>query len=119
LQTEALVAAQQFSYDRTMTATDVPSHIRVDQSGIAWIDNSRIKVVEIVMDWLANRSSAEEMHLQFPHLSIAQIHSALAYYYDHKDLLDLSIKKDLENAERLAHLSSKSDGRRKLSKHLN
>jgi hypothetical protein len=35
--------------------------------------------------------SAEELHFQFPHLSLGQIHSALAYYWDHRDELERDI----------------------------
>jgi len=51
-----------------MSATEVSSHIQLDERGVAWIDQTRVKVIEVAMDWLANRSSAEEMHLQYPHL---------------------------------------------------
>ena len=40
--------------------------------------------------------SAEEMHRQHPHLSLAQIHSALAYYWDHQEELDAEIQARLE-----------------------
>ena len=32
----------------------------MDERGAAWIDQTRVKVIEVTMDWLANRSSAEE-----------------------------------------------------------
>jgi len=97
-----------------MTATDVINHIRLDENGVAWIDNTRIKVIEVAMDWLANRSSAEEMHLQYPHLSVAQIHAALAFYHDHKQEFDKAIAESLERVEKLAAECADSPGRRKL-----
>ena len=97
-----------------MTATEVTSHIRLDERGVAWIDNTRIKVIEVAMDWIANRSSAEEMHLQYPHLSVAQIHAALAFYHDHKEEFDKAIAESLERADKLAAENADSPGRRRL-----
>src|SRR5947207_464515 len=97
-----------------MSATEIISHIRLDERGVAWIDQTRVKVIEVAMDWLANRSSAEEMHLQYPHLSAAQIHAALAYYHDHKEAFDKDIAESLAQTEKLAVESADSPGRRKL-----
>jgi uncharacterized protein (DUF433 family) len=36
------------------------------------------------LDHLAYGWSPEEMHYQHPPLSLAQIHAALAYYFDHQ-----------------------------------
>ena len=52
-----------------------------------------MKVVELVMAKMAHGWSAEELHLQYPHLTLGQIHSALAYYWDHKDELDADIER--------------------------
>lgn len=97
-----------------MSATEVSSHIRLDEGGVAWIDETRVKVIEVAMDWLAHRSSAEEMHLQYPHLSVAQIHAALAYYHDHKDSFNKAIEESLTRTDNLAKESLDSPGRRKL-----
>ena len=67
---------------------EAATHIWLDDRGVAWIDQANVKVVEVVLDKLAQGSSPEEMHYQYPHLSLAQIHAALAYYYDHQSELD-------------------------------
>ena len=41
-----------------------------------------------MLDKLAYGWSPEEMHLQHPHLSMAQIHAALAYYHANRDEID-------------------------------
>jgi uncharacterized protein (DUF433 family) len=69
---------------------------------VAWIDDTRIKVIEVAMDWIAHRNSAEEMHLEYPHLSVAQIHAAHAFYHDHKTEFDKLIAESLEKAEKAA-----------------
>jgi len=84
---------------------------------VAWIDQTRVKVLEVAMDWLATRSSAEEMHLQYPDLSVAQIHAAFAYHHDHKeafDAFDKDIAESLARTDKLAVESTDSPGRRKL-----
>ena len=68
-----------------------PLHIRQDERGVAWIDDTNIKVIEVVLDRLAYGWSPEEIHFQHPDLSLAQIHAALAYYYDHRAQLDAEI----------------------------
>ena len=37
----------------------------------------------------------------YPHLNLAQVHSALAYYYDHSDEVRDQLKRDREFADRL------------------
>jgi len=43
----------------------------------------RIRVAMIAADHLGHGWSAEQIAEQYPHLRLAEIHSALAYYYDH------------------------------------
>ena len=65
------------------------SHIRVDDSGIAWIDGTNIKVLEVVLDKLTYGWSPEEISFQhYETLSLGQIHAAFSYYYDHQAELD-------------------------------
>jgi uncharacterized protein (DUF433 family) len=73
-------------------STVITNHISIDPEGTAWIDQTQTKVVEVVVDKLAHGSSPEEMHFQYPHLSLAQIHAALAYYYDNQSELDAEIE---------------------------
>jgi len=48
-------------------------------------------VIEVILDHLAYGHSPEEIHLQHPHLSMAQAHAAFAYYFDHKAAIDAKI----------------------------
>jgi len=54
------------------------AHIHLDARGVAWIDDTNIKVVEVVLDKRAYGWSPEEIHEQHPDLSLAQIHAASA-----------------------------------------
>jgi uncharacterized protein (DUF433 family) len=101
-------------YSTRMTAADVVNHIRVDEKGVAWIDDTRSKVIEVAMDHLAHGWSAEEIHRQHPHLSLAQVHAALGFYYDHQATFDAAIAESLARAEKAASENLDSPGRRKL-----
>src|SRR3989442_7864361 len=90
------------------------SSIEVDQRGVAWLVGANTKVIEVVMDKLAHGWSPEEIHFQHPHLSMAQIHAAFAYYYDHQNEMDQDIFRQIEEVERLAHGSAPSPLRQKL-----
>src|SRR5258705_9018226 len=76
------------------------AHIRLDDRGVAWIDETNTKVIEVALDMIAHGWSPEEIHFQHSQLSLAQIHSALGYYYDHKKEIDEEIKRSLEDFER-------------------
>ena len=69
------------------------SLIEIDNEGVPWISGANTKVVEVVLDKLAYGWSAEEMHFQHPHLSMAQIHAALSYYYEHQAEVDADIER--------------------------
>jgi uncharacterized protein (DUF433 family) len=82
------------------TATTYEHIVLRDQ--VPMIAGTSVKVIELVLDKLAYGWSPEEMHLQHPHLSLGQIHSALAYYWDHAEALDADIQRRLEEVERLS-----------------
>ena len=69
------------------------SLIELDENGVPWITGANTKVVEVVLDKLAYGWSPEEMHRQHSHLSMAQIHAALSYYYEHQDEVDADIER--------------------------
>lgn len=48
----------------------------------------RIRVAQIAADHVGNGWSAEEIIRQYPHLTAAEVHAALAYYHDHRDVID-------------------------------
>ena len=60
-------------------------HLFGDSAGVIWIDDSGYRVVDLVREHLAHGWSAEVLQENHPDLSLAQIHAALAWYYDHED----------------------------------
>jgi uncharacterized protein (DUF433 family) len=97
----------------TSTATAI-AHIRLDERGVAWVDHTNVKVIEVVKDKLAHGSSPEEMHFQYPHLSLAQIYAALSYYHDYQAEIDAQIARDLAEVQTLRDQAGESPAHQKL-----
>lgn len=64
------------------------------------IAGTRITVRNIV-NWLRMGWSAEKIVDQYRHLSLAQVHAALAYYYANKEELDTTFAAEEAEEERL------------------
>jgi uncharacterized protein (DUF433 family) len=65
--------------------------------GLPRIEGTRITVNLIVRQVVRARRTPEEVLIAHPHLTLAQIHAALAYYFDNRAELDAS----LQDADRL------------------
>jgi uncharacterized protein (DUF433 family) len=76
-------------------------HIILNDASVPLIEGTTMKVVELVLEHLADQASPEELQRQHPYLSMGQIHSALAYYWDNKKQMDEQIQRDLEEVEAL------------------
>ena len=90
------------------------AHIKLDDRSVAWIDDTNTKVIEVALDMIAHGWSPEEIHFQHPHLSLAQIHAALGYYYDHKAEMDVQIQRSLRQVEQLRAEAGESPLRKRL-----
>ena len=86
----------------------------LDERRVAWVDETNTKVREIALDVIARGWSPNEIQLNHPHLSLAQIHAALTYYYDHTSDLDAEIEASLRRAEELRPQAGDSPIRRRL-----
>lgn len=76
-------------------------HIILIEDGTPVIEGANTKVIEVVLPVRAWGISPEQLHLELPHLSLGQIHSALAYYWDHKDEVDADIRQRRDYVERI------------------
>lgn len=83
----------------TPVASTTYGHVHIGANGIPIIAGTTMKVVELVMAQMAYGWSPEELHFQHPYLTLGQIHSALAYYWDHKEELDADIERRWQYAE--------------------
>jgi uncharacterized protein (DUF433 family) len=97
-----------------MIASDLVNHIHIDERGTAWIDDTNSKVMEVALEHVAYGWSAEEIHRQHPHLSLAQAHAALAFYYDHQGEFDRAMTESLSRTSKLATQNADSPGRPRL-----
>jgi len=63
----------------------------------AYIMGTRVRVQDIVSDHERHGLSPEQIAREHPHLSLAQIHAALAFYFDHRQevLNDMKADDDL------------------------
>lgn len=82
-------------------ATTTYEHIVLDDQGVPVIAGANTKVIEVALAHKAHGMSPEELAYQLPHLSMGQIHSALAYYWDHKQELDQDIQRRHQEMEDL------------------
>lgn len=89
-------------------------HIVLNEGGIPIIDGTSMKVIELVLETTAYGWSPDELLFQHPYLSLGQIHSALAYYWDHADELDSDIEQRLEKVESLRQDAGPSPLRERL-----
>lgn len=83
-------------------------YIEFDENNVPFIIGTRMKVVEIITSVYAYGWSAEELHFQYPHLTMSQIHSALAYYWDNKEDIDADMQIRLENVDNLCQKGGES-----------
>jgi len=84
-----------------MTQATAYEHVRLNESGVPFIEGTTVKVIELVLETVAYGWSPDELHFQHPHLTLGQIHSALAYYWDHKEDLDRDIEGRIERIEEI------------------
>jgi uncharacterized protein (DUF433 family) len=94
--------------------TVTSQHVRLDEQGIARIGHTTMKVTELVMEQQAHGCSAEELQFQHPYLTMAEVHGALSYYYDHRDELDSQIEQSIRDGDALAPRDPDSPLRRRL-----
>jgi uncharacterized protein (DUF433 family) len=85
------------------------SLIEIDEQGVAWISYTKVKVMEVAIDKLVHGSSPEDIHFQYPHLSLAQVYAALAYYYEHQNELDSEIQRRWQEVNEMAALEANAN----------
>jgi uncharacterized protein (DUF433 family) len=78
---------------RTLT-----QHIEIRQNrdgqDRAFIVGTRVRVQDIYVDSEVHGKSPEEIVADLPHLSLAQVHAALSYYFDHRDEILHELRED-------------------------
>ena len=59
----------------------------------------RIRVAQIIMDYLAYGWSVEEICRQHPYLTPAEAHMAMGYYFDHQTEIDQEISQEWQRVQ--------------------
>lgn len=84
-------------------------HIVLDSKDRPVIQGTRLKVRDLVMAHLAHGWSADEIAWQFQAITLAQVHSALSYYFDHKAEMDAEIRSHIAEDEEARREQAKSN----------
>lgn len=95
-------------------ATTATNHVVIDEHGVARVAGTSTKVVEVIADYRIWGWTPEIIHREYPYLSLAQIHAAFSYYYDHQPEIDSEIDDRERDMERLEAAHSDSPIRKKL-----
>jgi uncharacterized protein (DUF433 family) len=80
------------------TATAYPHIVKENGQPARLEKHPRTRVAMIVTDYVAYGWSVDEMHRQHPHLTLAELHAAMAYYYDHAQEIDAEIAAEVDQA---------------------
>ena len=89
-------------------------HVILDDKQVPTIIGTTMKVIELVLDSKAYGWSPEELQFQHSYLTMGQIHSALAYYWDHQEELDKDIEEGLQFIDELQRKSIPTSLERRL-----
>jgi uncharacterized protein (DUF433 family) len=83
--------------------TTAPAYPHIEKTGdepARLIRVPRIRVSQIVADYLTHGWSPEEMCRQHPYLTLAEAHTAMAYYFDHQSEIDRELEAELQQSEK-------------------
>src|ERR1043165_6787008 len=84
-----------------MAAALVYPHILKENGQSARLEkHPRVRVAQLVMDYLAYGWAPDETQRQHAHLTLAEVHAAMAYYYDHQTEIEAEIEAELEEVDR-------------------
>jgi uncharacterized protein (DUF433 family) len=90
-------------------------HVWLDDTGRPWLDETNVKVIEVALAHLAHGWGAETIQENYPHLSLAQVYAALAWYYDHQVDMDAEIEHQGERIQALKESAKPSSLQRRLA----
>jgi Protein of unknown function (DUF433) len=80
------------SYPHLETPQNQPAHLK---------RLPRIRVAQIIMDYLTHGWSVDEICHQHPYLLPAEAHAAMTYYFDHATEIEAEIKTETQQIEQL------------------
>lgn len=80
------------------------AYIEVNQeicSGAPVIAGTRVRVVDIVVEYEYMNCTPDEIVNAHPHLKLEQVHDALSYYYENRAEFDKKIREDKQFIQQL------------------
>src|SRR5258708_36166785 len=91
-----------------MSITVYP-HIVKEPGSVARLERPpRTRVAMIVMDYRARGLGPEDLVRHYPYLTLAEVHAAMAYYYDHPEEIDAEIQAEIDQLEQDANTKPRS-----------
>ncbi len=87
----------------------------VEDSGVAKIAGTRIKVAQIILEYTRLGQTPEQITESHPHLSLAQIQATLDYYGIHRETIEAQIVASLAYADEAQQESKPSELARRLT----
>lgn len=90
------------------TVTTYPHIVKETGSPARLESQPRTRVAMIVMDYLGRGLGPEDIVRHYPYLTLAEVHSAMTYYHDHRDEIDTEIRGELDQLQDSADANSRS-----------
>ncbi|MFO0792028.1 MAG: DUF433 domain-containing protein [Pirellulales bacterium] len=87
------------SYPHIVKAPALPARLE---------SHPRTRVAMIAMDYLGRGLTPEEVVRHYPYLTLAEVHSAMTYYHDHRDEIDAEIRDELDQLNNSADANARS-----------
>jgi uncharacterized protein (DUF433 family) len=79
-----------------------PDYIEIRQNRAgqprAYIVGTRVRVQDIYVEAEIRGQTPDGIVAGYPHLTLAQVHAALAYYFDHSDAIKTEIREERDLA---------------------
>ena len=92
-----------------MTSAVAYAHIVKENGQPARLEkHPRLRVSMVVSHYLAYGRSPDEICLHLPHLTPAEVYSAMAYYFDHQAEIDAEIQAELDQLDEEARTKPRS-----------
>src|ERR1700735_1917446 len=75
-------------------------HIEVPEGGSARLSRvPRVRVSQLIADYLAYGWSPEEMCRQHPYLTLSEAHTVMAYYFDNAEQIDEELANEVAESK--------------------
>ena len=90
------------------TATSYPHIVKDDGSPARLESQPRTRVAMIVMDYLGRGLGPEDIVRHYPYLTLSEVHSAMTYYHDHRNEIDMEIRQELDQLKHSTDANARS-----------